>query len=169
VAGKHVIIHGHFYQPPRENPWIDRIETQDSAAPYRNWNELVYDQCYRPNAFSRLLDPHGAIRDIHNNYLNMSFNFGPTLFSWLEQHHIGTARRVVEADSESCNRFENHGNAIAQVYNHLIMPLAPVRDQLTQIRWSKHYFRERFKRDPEGIWLAETAINVDTVKCRIQE
>jgi alpha-amylase/alpha-mannosidase (GH57 family) len=169
VAQKYVIVHGHFYQPPRENPWIDRIETQPSAAPYRNWNELVYDQCYRPNAFSRLLDQHGAISDIHNNFLNMSFNFGPTLFSWLEHHHIGTARRIVEADLESCNRFENHGNAIAQVYNHLIMPLASVRDQLTQIRWTKRYFRDRFKRDPEGIWLAETAINMDTVNCCIRE
>lgn len=169
MAKKYVIIHGHFYQPPRENPWIDQIETQPSAAPYRNWNELIYDQCYRPNAFSRLLDPHGAISDIHNNFLNMSFNFGPTLFSWLEHHHIGTARRIVEADFESCNRFENHGNAIAQVYNHLIMPLASVRDQLTQIRWAKHFFRERFKRDPEGIWLAETAISMETVNCCIQE
>lgn len=169
MAKKYVIIHGHFYQPPRENPWIDQIETQSSASPYRNWNERIYDECYRPNAFSRLLDPNGAINDIHNNYLNMSFNFGPTLFSWLEHQHIETARRIVEADFESCNRLESHGNAIAQVYNHPIMPLASVRDQLTQIRWATHFFRERFRRDPEGLWLAETAINMETVNCCIRE
>jgi len=166
---KYVIIHGHFYQPPRENPWIDTVETQSSVAPYHDWNERVYDECYRPNAYSRLLDSHGAIIDIHNNYCAMSFNFGPTLFSWLEQRHIVTARRIIDADAESCRRFDGHGNAIAQVFNHLIMPLASRRDQLTQIRWSKHYFRERFKRDPEGMWLAETAINMETVTCLVEE
>jgi hypothetical protein len=166
---KYVIIHGHFYQPPRENPWINTIETQESAAPYHDWNELVYDECYRPNAYSRLLDAKGAIIDIHNNYSTMSFNFGPTLFSWIEQRHIGTVRRILDADRTSADALEGHGNAIAQVFNHLIMPLASRRDQLTQIRWAKHYFRERFKRDPEGIWLAETAINMETVTCLIEE
>lgn len=166
---KHVIIHGHFYQPPRENPWIDTIETQGSAAPYHDWNERVYDECYRPNAYSRLLDSRGAIIDIHNNYCDMSFNFGPTLFSWLEQRHIVTARRIIEADAESCRRLDGHGNAMAQVFNHVIMPLASRRDQLTQIRWAKHYFRERFRRDPEGMWLAETAINMETVTCLVEE
>ena len=145
---KYVIIHGHFYQPPRENPWIDTIETQESAAPYHDWNERVHDECYRPNAYSRLLDANGAIIDIHNNYRTMNFNFGPTLFSWLEQRHIGTVRRIVEADRSSAEALEGHGNAIAQVYNHVIMPLASRRDQLTQIRWARHYFRERFEREP---------------------
>lgn len=166
---KYVIIHGHFYQPPRENPWIDVIETQDSAAPYHDWNERVYDDCYRPNAYSRLLDAQGAILDIHNNYRTMSFNFGPTLFSWLEQRHIGTARRIIDADRESAAALDGHGNAMAQVFNHLIMPLASRRDQLTQIRWAKHYFRDRFRREPEGMWLAETAINMETVTCLIEE
>jgi hypothetical protein len=166
---KYVIIHGHFYQPPRENPWIDTIETQESAAPYHDWNERVYDECYRPNAHSRLLDAQGAIVDIHNNYRTMSFNFGPTLFSWIEQRHVATARRIVEADAESCRRLDGHGNAIAQVFNHLIMPLASRRDQLTQIRWAKHYFRERFNRDCEGMWLAETAITMETVTCLVEE
>jgi hypothetical protein len=169
VAKKYIIIHGHFYQPPRENPWIDTIETQTSAAPHHDWNELIYDQCYRPNAYSRLLDQHGMIIDIHNNYCTISFNFGPTLFSWIEQRHIETARRIIEADRMSGQMLEGHGNAIAQVFNHIILPLAPVRDQLTQIRWAKHYFIERFKREPEGIWLAETALNMETVKCLIQE
>jgi hypothetical protein len=169
VAKKYVIIHGHFYQPPRENPWIDAIETQPSAAPFHDWNERIYDQCYRPNAYSRLLDRNGMIVDIHNNYTSMSFNFGPTLFSWLEQRHVATARRIIEADRTSCRQLEGHGNAIAQVYNHVILPLAPLRDQLTQIRWAKHYFFERFRREPEGIWLAETAINMETVNCLIQE
>jgi alpha-amylase/alpha-mannosidase (GH57 family) len=169
VAKKYVIIHGHFYQPPRENPWIDQIETQESAAPYHDWNERVYDECYRPNAYSRLLDANGTITDIHNNYRSMSFNFGPTLFSWLEQRHVATARRIVDADAASAAALDGHGNALAQVFNHIIMPLSSRRDQLTQIRWAKHYFRERFRRDPEGMWLAETAINMETVKCLIEE
>ena len=154
---------------PRENPWINRIERQPSASPHHDWNERIYDQCYRPNAYSRLLDSKGMIVDIYNNYLSMSFNFGPTLFSWLEQFHPVTARRIIESDAESCRRFGGHGNAIAQVYNHIIMPLASRRDQFTQIRWSKHFFQKRFGRDPEGMWLAETAINMETVNCLIEE
>jgi len=166
---KYVIIHGHFYQPPRENPWIDLIENQPSAAPHHDWNERIYDQCYRPNAYSRLLDPQGMIVDIYNNYQNLSYNFGPTLFSWLEQFHPVTAQRIIQSDIESCQRLGGHGNAVAQVYNHIIMPLASRRDQLTQIRWSKYFFRKRYGRDPEGIWLAETAINMETVLCLIEE
>lgn len=167
-AKKYVIIHGHFYQPPRENPWINMIEAQPSAAPSHDWNERIYDQCYRPNAYSRMLDSEGMITDIFNNYLSMSFNYGPTLFSWLEQHHPQTARRIIEADMQSVKTF-GHGNATAQVFNHIIMPLSSRRDQLTQIRWAKYYFRQRFCRDPEGIWLAETAVNMETVKCLIEE
>jgi len=166
---KYVIVHGHFYQPPRENPWINKIEQQPSAAPHHDWNERIYDQCYRPNAYSRLLDSKGMIVDIYNNYLSMSFNIGPTLFSWLEQFHPLTAKRIIESDAQSCKAMGGHGNALAQVYNHIIMPLASRRDQLTQIRWSKHFFQKRFGRDPEGIWLAETAINMETVNCLIEE
>ena len=166
---KYVIIHGHFYQPPRENPWLDVIESQPSAAPDHDWNERIYDECYRPNAYSRLLDKEGMIIDIHNNYQTMSFNFGPTLFSWLEQHHSATATRIIDADKLSVELMNGHGNSIAQVYNHIIMPLASRRDQLTQIRWTKHFFKQRFGRDPEGIWLAETAINMETATCLIEE
>jgi alpha-amylase/alpha-mannosidase (GH57 family) len=164
-----LVVHGHFYQPPRENPWLDIIEEQDSAAPYHDWNERIYDECYRPNAYSRLLDSKGMITGIHNNYLNMSYNFGPTLFTWLERCHPVTARKVIAADRESAARLDGHGNAVAQVFNHVIMPLASRRDKLTQIRWSKHFFRKRYGRDPEGMWLGETAINMETVLCLIEE
>lgn len=169
IPKKCVVVHGHFYQPPRENPWINIIETQESAAPHDNWNERIYDQCYRPNAYSRLLDSDGMIVDIYNNYQSMSFNFGPTLFSWLERYHPVTAKRIIESDMESCKVLDGHGNAIAQVYNHIIMPLSSRRDQLTQIRWAKHFFKMRFRRDPEGIWLGETALNMETVLCLIEE
>ena len=165
---KQCIIHGHFYQPPRENPWLDAIENQPSAAPHHDWNERIYDECYRPNAFSRLLDKNGMIEDVHNNYYDLSFNFGPTLFRWLEANHPLTASRIIEADKRSVKRF-GHGNSVAQVYNHMIMPLASKRDQLTQIRWAKSFFRKRFGRETEGIWLAETAINMETVKSLIEE
>lgn len=168
-AKKYLIIHGHFYQPPRENPWINMIEAQSTAAPHHDWNERIYDQCYRPNAYSRLLDSEGMIVDIYNNYLSMNFNFGPTLFSWLRQNHPITAERIIQADARSCMESEGHGNAIAQVFNHMIMPLSSRRDQLTQIRWAKYFFRDTFGRDPEGIWLAETAINMETVQCLIEE
>ncbi len=166
---KYAIIHGHFYQPPRENPWLDIIEHQESAAPYSNWNECIYDQCYRPNAYSRLLDSKGRISGIHNNYQNISFNFGPTLYTWLEKYHPVTLKRIVAADQQSVEHFGGHGNAIAQVYNHIIMPLASKRDQLTQIRWAKYHFRKHFGRDPEGIWLGETAINMETALFLIEE
>ncbi|MDD5673786.1 MAG: DUF3536 domain-containing protein, partial [Chitinivibrionales bacterium] len=164
-----VVIHGHFYQPPRENPWLDAIDRQESAAPYHDWNERIYDQCYRPNAFSRILDPQGMIVDIYNNYRSLSFNFGPTLFRWLETYHPRLAEKIVQADRESYNVFKKHGNALAQVYNHLIMPLSSRRDQLTQIRWAKTFFQSRFNRPPEGLWLAETALNMETVQCCIEE
>jgi len=165
---KHVVIHGHFYQPPRENPWLNIIEKQESAAPDHDWNERIYNQCYRPNATSRILDSKGMIVDIHNNYKYMSYNFGPTLFSWLEQNHPKIAHEIIAADADSKQRL-NHGNALAQVYNHIIMPLASRRDQLTQIRWAKTFFEKRFRRPCEGMWLAETAINMETVTCLIEE
>jgi alpha-amylase/alpha-mannosidase (GH57 family) len=168
-AGKWVIIHGHFYQPPRENPWLNRIEVQPSAAPHHDWNERIYAECYRPNGYSRLLDPEGMITGIHNNYADMSFNFGPTLMSWLRGKHPVTSNRIIEGDRVSAAACNGHGNAVAQVYNHIIMPLASRRDQLTQIRWAKASFTSVFNRDPEGIWLAETAINMETVQCLIDE
>jgi alpha-amylase/alpha-mannosidase (GH57 family) len=169
TGNKYLIVHGHFYQPPRENPWLDIIEEQGSAAPYHDWNERIYDECYRPNAYSRLLDENGMIMGIHNNYLNVSYNIGPTLFTWLEHYHPVTARKIIAADKDSAARFDGHGNAVAQVFNHVIMPLASKRDKLTQIRWAKYFFRKRFGRDPEGMWLGETAINMETVTCLIEE
>ncbi len=168
-SNRYCIIHGHFYQPPRENPWTGIIETQPSAHPAHDWNERIYDECYRPNAYSRLLEGDGYIRGIVNNYRYLSFNFGPTLFQWLETRHPKIAERIVEADRKSRERYDGHGNAMAQVYNHLIMPLSPRRDQLTQIRWAKTFFERRFGRPCEGMWLAETAINMETVRCLIEE
>jgi alpha-amylase/alpha-mannosidase (GH57 family) len=164
-----LILHGHFYQPPRENPWTDQIERQDSALPDHDWNERIAQQCYIPNTCSRVLDPQGKIVGINNNYEYLSFNFGPTLLSWLEKAHPLHYQKIIEADKISCQKYQGHGNAIAQVYNHIIMPLADRRDKLTQIRWGKADFYHRFGRVAEGMWLAETAMNMETVECLIEE
>lgn len=156
---KPLTIHGHFYQPPRENPWTDVIDDQPSAAPLPNWNERVYVECYRPNAHARVLDSSGRIQRIVNNYAHLSFNFGPTLLSWIEKHHPFTYRRILLADSESARHHGGHGNAIAQAYNHAILPLCNPRDRLTQIRWGMADFKRRFGRTPESLWLSETAAN----------
>ena len=153
-----LILHGHFYQPPRENPLVDIIPKQPSAKPYADWNEKIYDDCYRANAFSRYLDGYGHIRDIVNNYAYISFNFGPTLMQWIEKHHVGTYLRILEADRLSQERL-GHGNAIAQAYNHTMLPLANERDAQTQILWGIEDFVFRFGRQPEGMWLPETGIN----------
>jgi len=165
---KYLIIHGHFYQPPRENPWTERIDRQDSAFPYHDWNERITRECYYPNTCSRRLDGAGRITDFVNNYEWISFNFGPTLLRWLEEKSSLTYERILEADRKSAERFGGHGNAIAQVYNHIIMPLASRRDQETQIRWGIKDFERRFGRTPEGIWLAETAINSETLEILIE-
>ncbi|MEO0458048.1 MAG: glycoside hydrolase, partial [Cyanobacteria bacterium P01_A01_bin.114] len=168
-TGVFVCIHGHFYQPPRENPYLESVERQPSAAPFHDWNERILYECYRPNAFARILSDQGEVLHIVNNYEYLSFNIGPTLMSWLERHDIETYRRILDADRKSCDRNNGHGNAIAQVYNHIIMPLANQRDKITQARWGIADFRRRFGRDPEGIWLAETAVDYDTLRVLIQE
>jgi alpha-amylase/alpha-mannosidase (GH57 family) len=160
---RYLIIHGHFYQPPRENPWTERVDRQEGAAPYHDWNERIATECYHPNARSRRLDGYGRILRLVNNYEHISFNFGPTLLDWIEKRHPMLHGQIVEADAKSAARRSGHGNAIAQVYNHIIMPLASQRDQETQIRWGVHDFRRRFEREPAGIWLAETAINEVTL------
>src|SRR2546423_3482670 len=132
---KFICIHGHFYQPPRENPWLEAVELQESAYPYHDWNERITAECYAPNANSRTLDADGRIVRIVNNYARISFNFGPTLLSWLEAKAPDTYAAVLDADRQSRERFGGHGSALAQVYNHVIMPLANARDRLTQIRW----------------------------------
>lgn len=159
---RYVCIHGHFYQPPRENPWLEEIELQDSAHPYHDWNERISAECYAPNAASRILDAESRIVGIVNNYAGISFNFGPTLLSWLERREPNVYRAILDADRESLKRFGGHGSAIAQVYNHLIMPLANERDKKTQIEWGVEDFIHRFGRDPEGIWLSETAADTAT-------
>jgi alpha-amylase/alpha-mannosidase (GH57 family) len=167
--GVYVTVHGHFYQPPRENPYLDAIERQPSAAPFHDWNERINWECYRPNAFARVLNDRGEVVGITNNYEYMSFNIGPTLMSWLERHDVAVYQRILAADAKSTQRLSGHGNAIAQVYNHIIMPLANQRDKYTQIRWGKEDFKSRFGRDPEGIWLAETAVDYPTLEALIFE
>jgi alpha-amylase/alpha-mannosidase (GH57 family) len=161
---KYLCVHGHFYQPPRENPWLDTIERQETASPYHDWNERVTRECYGPNSRGRLHGKGGRILKLLNNYEYMSFNFGPTLLMWLEEKHAWIYSQILAADRSSLNRYNGHGNALAQVYNHIIMPLASPRDRLTQIRWGLEDFRHRFGRDAEGMWLAETAVDNQTLK-----
>jgi alpha-amylase/alpha-mannosidase (GH57 family) len=167
--GIYVTIHGHFYQPPRENPYLGMIEGQSSAAPFRNWNERIHHECYRPNAFARVLNDRGEVVDIINNFEYLSFNIGPTLMSWLEHYDAEVYQRILEADRKSCERLNGHGNAIAQAYNHMILPLANERDKITQIRWGKADFQARFGREPEGMWLAEAAVDYPTLAVLIKE
>jgi alpha-amylase/alpha-mannosidase (GH57 family) len=169
ATGVYVTVHGHFYQPPRENPYLDAIERQPSAAPFHDWNERIHWECYRPNAFARVLNDRGEVTGIVNNYEYLSFNIGPTLMSWLERYDVEVYQRILEADAKSAQRLHGHGNAIAQVYNHIIMPLANERDKYTQIRWGKEDFRSRFGRDPEGIWLAETGVDYATLEALVAE
>lgn len=169
AAGVYVTVHGHFYQPPRENPYLNAIERQPGAAPFHDWNERIHHECYRPNAFARILNEHGEVMGIENNFEYMSFNIGPTLMSWLQNYDIDVYQRIIEADRKSCQRLNGHGNAIAQVYNHIIMPLASERDKLSQIRWGKADFRSRFGRDPEGMWLAEAAVDYATLEALVNE
>jgi alpha-amylase/alpha-mannosidase (GH57 family) len=161
---KYLCIHGHFYQPPRENPWLDAVERQDSAYPYHDWNERITAECYAPNAAARRLGAEGRITEIVNNYSRMSFNFGPTLLSWLEKTVPNVYAAVLEADRLSQERFSGHGAAIAQVYNHMIMPLANRQDKETQVIWGIRDFEHRFKRKPEGMWLSETAVDIETLE-----
>ena len=161
-------IHGHFYQPPRENPWLEAIEVQDSAHPYHDWNERIDKECYSPNSASRIVDNRNRIIDIVNNYKYMSFNFGPTLLSWLEHFSPLTYERIIKADIESVQEHNGHGNALAQVYNHIIMPLANENDKQTQVKWGIKDFEYRFGRKPEGMWLAETAADEETLKVLVE-
>ena len=157
-------IHGHFYQPPRENPWLEAIELQDSAAPFHDWYERINQECYNPNSVSKIVDSRNRILDVVNNYEHISFNFGPTLLSWMEHFAPLTYERIIKADIESIAEHNGHGNAIAQVYNHMIMPLANEHDKETQIKWGIRDFEYRFGRKPEGMWLAETAVDDDTLR-----
>jgi alpha-amylase/alpha-mannosidase (GH57 family) len=165
---RYLCIHGHFYQPPRENPWLEAIELQDSAAPYHDWNERITAECYAPNSAARILDAEGRIAKIVNNYSSISFNFGPTLLSWMKDKAPETYQGILDADRLSAQRFSGHGSALAQCYNHMIMPLANARDKLTQVIWGIQDFRFRFGRDPEGMWLPETAVDMETLEIMAQ-
>ncbi len=160
---RYLCLHGHFYQPPRENPWIEEIEVQDSAEPFHDWNERIAVECYGPNGAARLKGEADRIVHIVNNYLGLSFNFGPTLLAWLERARPDVYARVLEADARSLEERDGHGNALAQGYGHAILPLASQRDRLTQIRWGLADFRRRFQRAPEGFWLPETAADGATL------
>ena len=164
MSTKWVCIHGHFYQPPRENPWLEAIEPQPSAHPYRDWNERITAECYRPNMAARVVDNDNQIIRIVDNYQRMSFNIGPTLMSWLELHAPDVHTALVEADAASQLRFSGHGSAMAQAYNHMIMPLASPRDRITQVRWGIADFRRRFGRAPEGMWLPECAVDTASLE-----
>lgn len=161
---RYLCIHGHFYQPPRENAWLEKIEIQPSAFPYHDWNERITRESYYPNAFSRVLNDQGKIIDIVNNYSKISFNFGPTLLSWMEQQTPTTYQAILDSDKESMKNFDGHGSAVAQVYNHMIMPLANRKDKETQIIWGIEDFKKRFGRMPEGMWLGEAAVDTETLE-----
>jgi len=160
---RYICIHGHFYQPPRENAWLEYVEMQDSAYPYHDWNERVTAECYAPNTASRILDGEGYITAIVNNYAKISFDFGATLLSWMEANSAGIYKAIIEADQESRQRFSGHGSALAQAYNHMIMPLSNRRDKYTQVLWGIRDFEYRFRREPEGMWLPETAVDLETL------
>ncbi len=160
---RYVCIHGHCYQPPRENPWLEAIELQDSAYPYHDWNERITAECYAPNTASRILDGEKRIAQIVNNYSKISFNFGSTLLSWMEEKAPDVYEAILKADRESLDRFSGHGSALAQVYNHMIMPLANRRDKYTQAFWGLRDFQRRFGRMPEGMWLSETAVDLESL------
>jgi len=161
---RYVCIHGHFYQPPRENPWLEAIEFQDTAYPYHDWNERITADCYEPNATSRILDEQGRIVHITNNYTKVSFNFGPTLLAWLEEKAPEVYKTILEVDRESQKTFSGHGSALAQAYNHVILPLANRHDKYTQVLWGIRDFEHRFGRKPEGMWLPETAVDLETLE-----
>jgi alpha-amylase/alpha-mannosidase (GH57 family) len=160
----YVCVHGHFYQPPRENPYLEAIELQDSAYPYHDWNERITAECYAPNAASRIVDAENRIIKLLNNYAHISFNFGPTLLSWMKELVPNVHEAIVQADKESRERFSGHGSAIAQGYNHMIFPLANRRDKITQVKWGIADFESRFGRKPEGMWLPETAVDTETLE-----
>jgi alpha-amylase/alpha-mannosidase (GH57 family) len=165
---KYLCIHCHFYQPPRENPWLEQIELQDSAYPYHDWNERIAAECYAPNLAARILDEQHRIARIVNNYSKISFNFGPTLLSWAAEHAPEVYKGIVDADRHSQKQFSGHGSAMAQAYNHMIMPLANRRDKATQIRWGLEDFGNRFGRLPEGMWLPETAVDLESLDLMAQ-
>jgi len=168
ASNQFVCIHGHFYQPPRENPWLETVETQETAAPYHDWNERICAECYATNGAARILNGKNLITRIVNNYARMSFDFGPTLMSWLKENAPRTYRMILDGERRSRKSFGGHSSAMAQVYNHVIMPLASRRDRITQIRWGIADYEHHFGAPPEGMWLAETAADSDSLELLAQ-
>lgn len=164
-----ICIHGHFYQPPRENPWTGEIELQESAKPFHDWNERIWDECYKTNSEAEIIDDSGKVVARINNYGKLNFNFGPTLLAWIKNKHPETYSRIIEADKTSVSQHNGHGNAIAMCYNHMIMPLANLNDKITQVKWGLADFKHHFGRSSEGIWLPETACNMETIEVLIAE
>ncbi len=164
TAKRFICIHGHFYQPPRENPWLEAVETQDSAAPYHDWNERVCAECYATNGAARMVNNKNFITRIVNNYARINYDFGPTLLSWLKDNAPRTYRMILDGERRSRRSFQGHSSAMAQVYNHLIMPLASTRDRVTQIRWGIADYIHHFGTPPEGMWLAETAADTESLE-----
>jgi alpha-amylase/alpha-mannosidase (GH57 family) len=166
---RYVCVHGHFYQPPRENAWLETVELQDSAYPYHDWNQRITAECYAPNSVARILDDQSRIVQLVSNYSRISFNFGPTLLQWLENNEAEVYEAILSADRLSMQKFAGHGSAVAQPYNHIILPLASQRDRRTQVLWGIGDFERRFKRRPEGIWLPETAVDLETLEILAEE
>jgi alpha-amylase/alpha-mannosidase (GH57 family) len=164
-----ICIHGHFYQPPRENPWLETVETQDSAAPYHDWNERICAECYATNGAARVQNNKNQITRIVNNYARISFNFGPTLLSWLKENAARTYRMILDGERRSRKNYGGHSSAMAQVYNHVIMPLANRRDRITQIRWGIADYEQHYGLPPEGMWLAETAADSESLELMAQQ
>ena len=163
MPARSVVLHGHFYQPPRENPWLEYVEAEATAAPFHDWNRRIEAECYRAVVAARIPDGSGRITRIVNVLERMSFDLGPTLLEWLEDEAPGTYRRVLDADAASCRAAGGHGNAIAAPYHHVILPLSTRRDKVTEVRWGIADFRRRFGRAPEGMWLPETAVDDETL------
>jgi alpha-amylase/alpha-mannosidase (GH57 family) len=163
MMDRFICIHGHFYQPPRESPWLEAIEIQDSAFPYHDWNERISAECYAANAVSRIWDTEGRIVQLVNNYASISFDFGPTVLLWMQKYADDVYGAILEADRRSIAKFSGHGSALAQAYNHMILPLANSRDKITQIIWGIKDFEYRYGRMPEGLWLPETAVDLESL------
>jgi hypothetical protein len=165
---RQIVIHGHFYQPPREEPWLELVPRELTAAPDHDWNERITRQCYRPLARGRVFDAHGRIIRLINCYAWCSFDVGPTLFRWFDQHAPDVGEAIVAADRASAARL-GEGNALAMPYHHVILPLMSRRDKLTEVRWGIRDFRARFGREPAGMWLPETAVDEATLEVLAQE
>jgi alpha-amylase/alpha-mannosidase (GH57 family) len=168
ASKRFICIHGHFYQPPRENPWLETVETQDSAAPYHDWNERICAECYATNGAARVVNSKNQITRIMNNYARISFNYGPTLLSWLMENAPRTYRMILDGERRSRKSYKGHSSAMAQVYNHVIMPLANRRDRITQIRWGIADYQHHYGAPPEGMWLAETAADNESLELLAQ-